>query len=207
MSGFSEMISDIIMSVEDLWMDSPVSFIFSCIVIIGIVIFLIKKKIFSVVMIILGSIGMILGLISLYNHDSDDLPVILTVLIGGFVLAVIGIIDRIVKSRRRTYTHPTSPITSSSPSSTGSTGTTVLGKWVAIGAPHEIEFFIGDECEMFSPADGEIISGTYSVSGNKIIALIDGDTNITFEILPNNTIQMLPPAGRALPPLPFMRTQ
>ena len=81
----------------------------------------------------------------------------------------------------------------------------ILGKWVAIGAPHKIEFFIGDKCEMYSPADGEIISGTYSVSGNKIIAIIDGDTKITFESLPNNTIQMLPPAGRALPPLPFMR--
>ena len=84
---------------------------------------------------------------------------------------------------------------------------TVLGKWVAIGAPHKIEFFNGDKCEMYSPADGEIIPGTYSVSGNKIIAIIDGDTKITFESLPNNTIHMLPPAGRALPPLPFMRTQ
>ena len=81
----------------------------------------------------------------------------------------------------------------------------IIGKWRAINAPHKIEFFSDGTCETYSPADGETIQGSYSTSGDTIRVTIDGGSRITFEVVGGSSIQMLPPAGRALPPLPFER--
>ena len=83
--------------------------------------------------------------------------------------------------------------------------TSILGKWAAINAPHRIEFFDDGTCATFSPADGGTIRGKYSVSDDKIKVFMGGDSAINFEIVSSSSIQMLPPSGRALPPLPFKR--
>ena len=84
----------------------------------------------------------------------------------------------------------------------------IVGKWKASLAPFDVELFKDGTCIVNTPSEKNL-RGKYSFSG-KVLEVFsidaDGDEIVnTFDVLHDSLMEMRPPRGRDLPPLPFSR--